>query len=94
MLLSFYIFSFFNTAKSNIKQLEIAWKSIVGVVIVNALNKDQGLIQIKWLEKVEHILKEHNVTEGLYVTLTDGLLYLVIIHLNSNTSGLGVPSHM
>ena len=94
MLLSFHTFSFFNIAKSNIKQLESAWKSFVGGIIVNALNKDQGLIQIKWLEKVEHIERPQRYTHRLYVTLTDGVLYLVIIHLNSKTSGLGVPSHM
>ena len=94
MLLSFYTFSFFNIAKSNIKQLESAGKSFVGVIIVNALNKDQGLIQMKWLEKVEHIERAQRDTHGLYITLTEGLLYLVIIHLNSKTSSLGVPSHM
>ena len=35
--------------------------SFCSVVIMNAMNKDHGLIQIKWLEKC-NTLKVHNVT--------------------------------
>ena len=39
--------------KSIIEQLQSAWKSFFSVIIANAQNKDQGLIQIKWWEKVQ-----------------------------------------
>ena len=48
-MLHFYIFSFFyiHTNIKNInEQFQSAWESFFSVVIVDALNKDQGLIQI------------------------------------------------
>ena len=48
-MLHFYIFSFFYiyiNIKSIIEQFQSAWESLFSVVMVDALNKDQGLIQI------------------------------------------------
>ena len=49
VMLHFYIFSFFYiyaNIKNIIEQFQNAWESFFSVVIVDALNKDQGLIQI------------------------------------------------
>ena len=49
VMLHFYIFSFFyiyTNIKNIIEQFQSAWESFFSVVIVDALNNDQGLIQI------------------------------------------------
>ena len=69
-MLHFYIFSFFYIKKSVIEQLQSAWKSFFSVTVVNTLKKDQVLIQIKWLEKVQHIGIAQRYTHGPSVTLT------------------------
>ena len=51
-------------------------KSFFSFIIANALNKDQRLIQIKCLEKVEHHESIQRYTHGPSVTLTDGPLYI------------------
>ena len=57
VMLHFYIFHSFTyiSTKRIIEQLQSAWKSFFNVIIVNPLNKDQVLIQVKWLHKVQHI---------------------------------------
>ena len=55
------------------------------VIIVNALNKDQLFIQIKRVEKVEHIQNAQRYTHQLPVTVTDGPLY--ISHLCGELTG-------
>ena len=40
------------------------------------MNKNQDLIQKKWLEKVQHIESALCYTHGPSVTLTDGPLYI------------------
>ena len=49
----FHSFTYIST-KSIIEQLQSTWKSFFSVIVVKALNKDQVLIQMKWLEKVQH----------------------------------------
>ena len=76
----FHSFAYIST-KSIIEQLQSVWKSFFSDIIVNALNKDQGLIQIKWLEKVQHIESAQRWTYGSPLTLTDGLLYIRILQM-------------
>ena len=73
LLYFFIVFPYIST-KSVVEQLQSAWKSLFSVFIVNALNKDEGLFQINWLEKVEHIEIAQRYTHGPSVTLTDGPL--------------------
>ena len=63
----FYSFTYIST-KCIIEQLRGAWKSFFSVIIVDALNKVQGLIQIKWLEKVQHIESAQRYTHGQSIT--------------------------
>ena len=63
-------FTFFDSftyisTKSIIEQLHNAEKSFFGVIIVNALNKDEGLTHIKWLEKVQHIESAQRYTRAV-----------------------------
>ena len=45
-MLRFYVFSL----------LETTWKSLFSVVVVNALNKDLGLIQAELLRKMNNVI--------------------------------------
>ena len=69
-LLFLSFFYIYKHTKNIIEQLQSAWKSFFSVITVNALNKDEDLIQIKWLEKVQHI------ESACAVTLPDGPLYI------------------
>ena len=42
--------------------------------MINTLNEDENLIQIKRLEKVQHIESAQSCTNGRSLTLTDRLL--------------------
>ena len=76
--LLYYFHSFACTSTKNIiEHLQIsACKSFFSVIMVNALTKDQGLIQIKCLEKVQQIESPQCYTHGPPVTMTDVLLYI------------------
>ena len=76
-MLHFYIFSFFYIYKHKNHYWATSkynWINFFSVIIVKALNKDQGLIQIKWFEKVKHIESSQRDTHGVSVTMTDGSL--------------------
>ena len=81
VLLHFFHSYTYTSTKSIIEQLQSAWKNFFSVIIINALNKDQGLIQTKWLEKVQHIESVQRYTHGPSVTLTDGSLYISKLQL-------------
>ena len=55
--------------------------------MVNVLNKDQALIQIKWLEKMQHIEITQRCTHGQSVTLPDGPLYISYSQVKKIHSG-------
>ena len=81
VMLYFYIFFFHffthKSTKSVTEQLHIsACESFFSVTVVNALNKDQSLIQIKCFGKVQHIESAQLHTHGPSVTLTVGSLYI------------------
>lgn len=49
-------------------------KSFFSIIMINVLNENQTLPQIKKLEKVQHIESVQWRTNGRSVTLTDGSL--------------------
>ena len=76
-------FRYINT-KTIIEQPQSTWISFFSVIIVNAMNKDQVLIQIKWLEKVQHIETAQRYTHGPLLIVT---LYIKSIFLVKTRSG-------
>ena len=48
-------------------------KRFFSVITINVLNKDKGLIQIRWLEKVQHIESAHSTHPSYWRTI--GLMY-------------------
>ena len=79
----FHFFTYIST-KSIIEQLQSAWKSNLSV---NIVNNDQGLIQIKWIEKVQHIKSAHHYThdrplhwrtDRCTLVLPDRIIYIYI----------------
>ena len=79
----FHFFTYIST-KSIIEQLQSAWKSYLSV---NIVNNDQGLIQIKWIEKVQHIKSAqrythdrplHWRTDRYTLVLPDRIIYIYI----------------
>ena len=69
-MLHFYNFGAFFTyinTKTVAEQLQGAWNRFFSIIMVNILDKDQDLIQIKWLEK-SNTMKMYNVAH------MDGLL--------------------
>ena len=57
------------------EQQQSASKSFFNVIVVNAIYKDQSLIQKKWLEKVQHIESAQRCTYGPSV----GPLYITVV---------------